>query len=110
MTTTPGTTTGTQQFDSTTGSTASTATDEGRRVAGVAVEEVRDVASEAKTQIRQVVDETRSQANDQAKAQRDRLVDTLRTLATTSSRWRRSPARRDWPPSSRVRRRTEPAP
>ena len=80
MTTTPGTTTGTQQFESTTSSTASTATDEGKRVAGVAAEEAKGVASEAKTQVRNVLDETRTQANDQAKAQRDRLVDTLRTF------------------------------
>ena len=80
MTTTPGTTTGTQQFESTTSSTASTATDEGKRVAGVAAEEVKGVASEAKTQVRHVLDETRTEANDQAKAQRDRLVETLRTF------------------------------
>jgi hypothetical protein len=80
MTTTPGTTTGTQQFESTTSSTTGTATDEGKRVAGVAAEEAKGVASEAKTQVRNVLDETRTQANDQAKAQRDRLVDTLRTF------------------------------
>ena len=60
--------------------TSSSATDEGKKVAGVAAEEAQNVAGEAKDQVRRLVDETRDQAHDQATTQRDRLVDTLRTF------------------------------
>ena len=60
--------------------TTSSATDEGKKVAGVAAEEAQNVAGEAKDQVRHLVDETRGQVQEQATTQRDRLVDTLRTF------------------------------
>jgi hypothetical protein len=60
--------------------TSSSATDEGKKVAGAAAEEAQNVAVEAKDQVRRLVDETREQARDQATSQRDRLVGTLRTF------------------------------
>jgi hypothetical protein len=60
--------------------TTSSATDEGKKVAGVAAEEAQNVAGEAKDQVRRLVDETREQAHDQATTQRDRLVGTLRSF------------------------------
>ena len=60
--------------------TAGTAADEGRQVAGAAQGEARKVASEASSQVRGLVDETTSQLEDQGRTQRDRVVETLRTL------------------------------
>lgn len=61
--------------------TAGTAADEGKRVAGVAQDEARNVASEARSQVRGLVDQATTQVEDQSRTQRDRLVDTLRSLA-----------------------------
>lgn len=60
--------------------TMSSTTEEGRKVASVAAEEAQNVAGEATDQVRRLVEETREQARGQATAQRDRLVDTLRTF------------------------------
>jgi hypothetical protein len=65
---------------------ASSAADEGRRVAGVAKEEAQNVAGEAAAQARNLVDEAKSQVSDQlgeqSRTQRDRLVGTLQTLSS----------------------------
>lgn len=60
--------------------TSPSATDEGKKVAGVAAEEAKNVAGETKDQVRRLVDETREHARDQVTSQRDRLVGTLRTF------------------------------
>jgi uncharacterized protein YjbJ (UPF0337 family) len=57
------------------------ATDEGRRVAGVAKEEAGNVAAETKDQLFGVMDEARTQVSEQSAVQRDRLVQTLTTLS-----------------------------
>lgn len=60
---------------------AGTASDEGRHVAGVAREEAGHLASEAKDQARGLLDDAMTQVNEQSHVQRDRLVDTLRSLS-----------------------------
>jgi hypothetical protein len=60
---------------------ASTAADEGKHVASVAKEEVAHVATEAKEQARGVLDDAMTQINEQSQVQRDRLVETLRSLS-----------------------------
>ena len=63
---------------------ASTATDEGRHVAGVAQEEASKVASEAAQQVKGVADDALSQVADQmseqARTQRDRVVGLLQSF------------------------------
>ena len=64
---------------------ASTAAEEGRHVAGTATEEARKVASEAGQHARDLVGEAVTQVNqqvgEQSRSQRDRLVDTLKSLS-----------------------------
>jgi hypothetical protein len=61
--------------------TAGTAADEGARVAGVAQGEAQKVASEAKFQTQHLLGQATSQVEEHSRAQRDRLVGTLRTLS-----------------------------
>jgi hypothetical protein len=61
--------------------TAGTAADEGKHVAGVARDEAQNVAEEAKHQARGLFDDAMTQVSEQSHAQRDRLVDTLRSLS-----------------------------
>lgn len=60
--------------------TAATATQESKRVGSIATDEVKNVASETQDQVRMLISEARVQVNDQTAAQRDRVVDTLRSL------------------------------
>lgn len=60
--------------------TAGTARDEAQNVAGVAKEEARNVVSESRHQAAGLLDEARTQVDEQARAQRDRVVETLRTF------------------------------
>ena len=59
---------------------AGTAADESGRVAGVARDEAQRVASEAQSQVSQLLSQATEQVEDQSRAQRDRLIDTLRSL------------------------------
>jgi len=61
--------------------TAGTAADEGRHVAGVAKGEARQVADEAMNQASNLMHEVTVQAEEQSRAQRDRLVQMLQTAA-----------------------------
>jgi hypothetical protein len=61
---------------------ASTAADEGRHVAETAKDEAQNVAAEAKAQARNVLDDALTQVNEQTQVQRDRLVDTLKSLSS----------------------------
>ena len=61
----------------TTDAQGASATDEGRRVAGVAKEEAGNVAAEAKDQLTGLMEEARSQVAEQGAVQRDRLVQSL---------------------------------
>jgi hypothetical protein len=61
--------------------TAAAAADESKRVGGIAAEEVHGVAGDVKEQAQQLLDDTMQQVNEQSSAQRDRLVDLLRTLS-----------------------------
>lgn len=65
---------------------ASTAADEGKHVASVAMEEAVQVAAEAKEQVRGVMDDAMTQIQEQGQVQRDRLVETLRSLSTDLER------------------------
>lgn len=60
---------------------AGTAKDEGGQVAAVAKEEALNVADEAKQQAANLLDQALSEVEQQSAAQRDRLVDTLRTFS-----------------------------
>ena len=60
--------------------TAGTAADEGKHVAGVAQGEAQKVASEAKSQVQNLVSQATSQVDEQSRTQKNRLVETLRTL------------------------------
>jgi uncharacterized protein YjbJ (UPF0337 family) len=62
------------------GSTTDQAKEQAKQVAGVATDEVKSVAGDVREQARGLLDETKSQVQDQSRTQRDRLVDTLRTL------------------------------
>jgi hypothetical protein len=70
--------------------TASTAVDEGRRVAGVAAGEAQGVAADASQQVRSVVTEAvgqvREQLDDQSRHQKDLLAGTMTTFADDLSR------------------------
>jgi len=59
---------------------AGTAADQGKRVAGVAQDEVKNVAAEAQNQLRGLLDEATTQVDEQSKAQKSRLADTVRTF------------------------------
>jgi len=61
--------------------TAGTAADEGRHVAGVAKGEARQVADEAMNQASNLMHEVTVQAEEQSRAQRDRLVQMLQSAA-----------------------------
>jgi hypothetical protein len=54
--------------------------DQARHVADVAQSEAQNVAAEAKTQAANLLAETKVQLEEQSRTQRDRLVDTLRTV------------------------------
>lgn len=60
--------------------TAGTAADEGRRVAGVAQDEVKNVTAEAQHQLRGLLDDARTQVEEQSRAQKTRLAETVRTF------------------------------
>jgi vacuolar-type H+-ATPase subunit E/Vma4 len=59
---------------------AGTAADEGKHVAGVAQGEAQKVASEAKSQVQNLLSQATSQVDEQSRTQKNRLVETLRTL------------------------------
>jgi hypothetical protein len=59
---------------------AGTAADQGKHVAGVAQDEVKNVAAEAQNQLRGLLDEATTQVDEQSKAQKSRLADTVRTF------------------------------
>ena len=59
---------------------AGTAADESKRVAGVAKDEAQRVASEAQSQVSHLLNQATTQVEDQSRTQRDRLVETLRSL------------------------------
>lgn len=65
---------------------ATTATAEGKRVAGVAGDEAHKVIDETRQQAQALMDEAVSQLADQSRTQRDRLVETLGTLGTDLDR------------------------
>lgn len=60
---------------------AATAADEGRHVAGTAKEEATKVASEAKSQAQTLLSDATSQVDEQSRAQKDRLAETMRTFS-----------------------------
>ena len=60
----------------------STAADEGKHVASVASDEVQNVAAEAKEQARNVLSDALTQIEEQSQVQRDRLVESLRSLSS----------------------------
>lgn len=59
---------------------AGTAADEGKHVASAAKDEAQRVTGEARQQAADLMSQARSQLEEQSRAQRDRLVGTLRTL------------------------------
>jgi hypothetical protein len=65
---------------------ASTASSEGKRMAGVAGDEAQKIVGETKRQVQALMDEARSGLQDQSRTQRDRLVETLGTLGTDLDR------------------------
>src|SRR5688572_33042792 len=67
---------------STTGTTndEGSTTDQAKHAASVATDEAKQVASDVRDQARGLLDETKNQVQDQSRTQRDRLVETLRTL------------------------------
>ena len=62
--------------------TATTAADEGKHVAGVVGDEVQNVAGQAKDQARGLIDDAFGQIDEQSRTQRDRLVDTLKSVSS----------------------------
>ena len=62
-------------------STAGTAKEQAGQVASVARDEAQHVAEEAKDHAKALLDEALKQAEDQSRAQRDRLVGTLQTFS-----------------------------
>ncbi len=60
---------------------AGTAADQGKHVAGVAQGEAQKVASEAKSQVQNLLSQATSQVDEQSRTQKNRLVETLRTLS-----------------------------
>jgi hypothetical protein len=59
---------------------AGNAADQGKHVAGVAQDEVKNVASEAQNQLRGLLEEATNQVDEQSKAQKTRLADTVRSF------------------------------
>ena len=59
---------------------AGNAADQGKHVAGVAQDEIKNVAAEAQNQLRGLLDEATTQVDEQSKAQKSRLADTVRTF------------------------------
>ena len=59
---------------------AGSAADQGKHVAGVAQDEVKNVASEAQNQLRGLLDEATTQVDEQSKAQKTRIAETVRTF------------------------------
>jgi hypothetical protein len=59
---------------------AATAADEGKRVAGVAEDGAQRVGEEAKTQVRTLLDDATSQVDEQSRAQKTKLAETVRTF------------------------------
>lgn len=59
---------------------AGTAADESKHVAGVARDEAKKVANEAQSQVSHLLNQATSQVEDQSRTQRDRLVETLRSV------------------------------
>jgi hypothetical protein len=59
---------------------AGTAADQGKHVAGVAQDEVKNVAAEAQDQLRGLLDEATTQVDEQSRAQKSRLAETVRTF------------------------------
>jgi hypothetical protein len=59
---------------------AGTAKDEGKRVAGVAKDEASRVTGEAKAQLRSLLEDTTSQVEEQSRAQKAKLADTVRAF------------------------------
>jgi len=60
---------------------AGAAADESRHVGHVAAQEAGTVAGEGMQQVRHLADEAKGELTEQSRAQRDRLVDTMRTLS-----------------------------
>ncbi len=84
MTESPGTTSGqgtTQVAKEQAGQVGQSATQAAGQVAQTSKEQVLEVASEAKAQARDLIGEARTQVSQQAGSQRDRLVETIRSLA-----------------------------
>lgn len=69
--------------------TADSAKGEAGHVAGVAKDEARNVVEEGKQQAAHLMDEAMSQVDEQARTQRDRVVDTLRTFGDDLERMAR---------------------
>jgi len=59
---------------------AGTAADQGKHVAGVAQDEVKNVAAEAQDQLRGLLEEATTQVDEQSRAQKTRLAETVRTF------------------------------
>jgi hypothetical protein len=59
---------------------AGTAADQGKHVAGVAQDEVKNVAAEAQNQLRGLLEEATTQVDEQSRAQKTRLAETVRTF------------------------------
>jgi hypothetical protein len=59
---------------------AGTASEEGKRVVGVAQEEVKNVTAEAQNQLRGLLDQATTQVDEQSRAQKSRLAETVRTF------------------------------
>ncbi|MEZ0579540.1 hypothetical protein [Nocardioides sp. MH1] len=71
---------------------ASTAADEGTRVADVAKDEARSVASDAQEQARNLLDDARTQLEEQSRGQLDSLRSTLQSFADDLARMTRGEA------------------
>lgn len=61
--------------------TAGTAKDEGKHVAGVATDEAKKVAAEAKSQAVSLLNQATSQVDEQSRAQKSKLADTVRNFS-----------------------------
>lgn len=68
---------------------AGTTADEGKRVADVARDQAQDVIRESQQQARNLMDEAMTQVDEQSRAQRDRLVSTLRSFGDDLERMTR---------------------
>jgi len=68
---------------------AGSAADQGKHVAGVAQDEVKNVALEAQNQLRGLLDEATTQVDQQSKAQKTRLAETVRSFGDDLESMRR---------------------